>query len=118
MPLPNSYEVVLSTAGMTRHNIGIAYRKRSEISVYLDTQPAPGQWSWIGNEPAIQFHPPLPANVEIAIVRRTDASQIAHEFDRRALFLAHAVDENFTQLLHLLQEALEAEEVREGLEGL
>lgn len=88
--------------------ISIEYFDRSEISVLFDGVLTVTGWSWVGTtDHTISFSPAVPNGVEVMLIRATDLENIRHQFSMGAAFKASTVDEDFTQILHIAQEARE-----------
>lgn len=91
--------------------ISIEYFDRSEITVFFDDLPTVEgtDWSWVGStDHTISFPSPgVDAGVEVLVARNTDISVVRHIFTDGAAFLDETMDENFRQILHVVQEAKE-----------
>lgn len=90
-------------------DLSIGYIKRADISVYYDGLPAdPATWAWAGTtDKRINFTPNVPNGVEVLLVRKTQINGIIHVFSLGAKFNNSTMDQDFTQLLYLNQEAVE-----------
>lgn len=105
--MAQSVQRAVSDGTLTRVDLEINYLDRSEISVLRDGV-LDSTWSWIGADKAIGFAVPVPNGVEILVRRTTDIDEMRHSFVRGAAFIPASIDENFTQMLHIVQEATEA----------
>lgn len=86
--------------------ISIGYFKRGDLSVLFDGVQF-DEWGWLGSLNTIQFNTPVPAGVEITVVRDTQRAKVIHEFAKGAAFTNTAMDDDFRQMLYLSQEYLE-----------
>lgn len=105
-----SNQRVVSDGTLTTLDISFDYFDQSEIEVYFDSveqPPGGGAWMW-GSNRNILFIPAVPAGVEVLLQRKTDASAVRHAFSRGSAFRADTLDENFKQVLHIAQEAVES----------
>ena len=84
------------------------YLDRSEIAVFYDGTPT-SDWTWVGNENKIKLNPVPVINTEVLIKRSTDLSKLRHEYSAGAAFRAATLDESLSQVLHIAQEATEAQ---------
>lgn len=101
---------VVSDGTLTTLDISFNYFELTEIEVYFDSVPQPpggGAWMW-GSSSNILFIEPVPAGVEVLLQRRTNAANVRHEFSKGSSFRADTLDENFQQILHITQEAIES----------
>jgi len=90
-------------------DLSIDYLDRSEITVFYDLVPNTTDWSWVGlTEKRIAFSPAVPDGVEVLVRRSTDITKLRHEFSEGAAFTADSLDEDLKQVLHITQEASEA----------
>jgi hypothetical protein len=91
--------------------ISIEYFDRSEITVFFDELPTTEgvDWNWVGStDHTLSFPSPgVPNGVEVLVARNTDISDVRHIFVDGAAFLDETMDENFRQILHVVQEAKE-----------
>lgn len=97
---------VVSDGNLEFVSISFNYLDRSEISVYFDSVPN-STWAWVGDTNQIKFTPKVPNGVTVLIARMTDASALRHIFSEGAAFTAKTLDEDFRQVLHIVQEAKE-----------
>ena len=90
-------------------DLSIEYMKRADIAVFYDGLPAaPGSWAWVGTtDKRITFSPVVPNGVEVLIKRTTQINTIINKFANGAKFNNATMDQDFTQLLYLNQEAVE-----------
>lgn len=90
-------------------DISINYLDRTEIAVYFDAALTT-QWEWSGStDKRIVFtDSAVPIGVEVLVKRTTDISKLRHAFSEGAAFTPKALDEDLTQVLHIAQEANEA----------
>jgi len=88
--------------------LSIDYFDRSEISVYLDDVLSTA-WYWTTpTSKTIQFtDAPLALGVQVLVRRTTDISAVRHYFTGGAQFTYQTLDEDFKQILHIAQEAVE-----------
>lgn len=91
--------------------ISIEFFDQSEITVYLDDVLTTG-FSW-ATAKSIQFPAPVANGVQVLIRRTTDLSKPRHVFTQGASFNSITLDEDFTQVLHIAQEALEGSTLRD-----
>lgn len=91
--------------------ISIEYFDRSEITVFFDDLPTTEgvDWNWVGStDHTLSFPSPgVPNGVDVRVERNTDISDVRHIFVDGAAFLDETMDENFRQVLHVVQEAKE-----------
>lgn len=108
-----SNQRVVSDGTLVTLDVSFDFFDHSEIGVYFDSVPqtegpAPtGTWEW-GSTANIVFDPAVPNGVEVMLQRKTDASELRHEFTKGSEFKADTLDENFRQVLHIVQEATES----------
>jgi hypothetical protein len=90
-------------------SLSIDYLDRSEISVYYDAVLST-DWEWTATTGSIiQLIAPLPAvGTEVLIKRTTDITELRHQFSLGAAFTEATLDEDLLQILHIAQEAQEA----------
>lgn len=88
--------------------IEIEFFDKSEITAYLD-DAITTEWTW-ATDKSIRFDRPVLSGVEVLLRRSTDMSEPRHIFSLGAQFKDSTLDEDFTQMLHIVQEA------REGLQ--
>lgn len=104
-----STQSVVSDGTLAVLDISINYLDRDEISVYYNSLPNTTNWSWVGvSEKRIAFSPNVPNGTEVMVKRSTDLSGIRHNFSEGAAFTFLTLDEDLTQVLHIAQEASEA----------
>lgn len=101
-------QTVVSNGSLTSLAITLDYLSRDEISVSYDDVNIPtnsGQWGWVGTVSKTMVFTPSPANgVVVKVQRTTQLASMYHKFSEGAQFLPKILDENFDQLLHLVQE--------------
>lgn len=101
-------QTVVSNGSLTSLAITLDYLSRDEISVSYDDVNIPagsGQWGWVGTVSKTMTFTPSPANgVVVKVQRTTQLASMYHKFSEGAQFLPKILDENFDQLLHLVQE--------------
>jgi microcystin-dependent protein len=103
-----STQRVTSDGTLSSLALSIDYFDRDEISVFFDNIVDALPWSWVGlTEKTISFSPDVPNGVEVLVRRTTPLAEVFHDFDGGAAFVATTVDENFKQVLHIAQEAVE-----------
>ena len=103
-----STQQTVSSGSLSTLALSIEYLDRSEISVYINDLLS-SAWSWTTpTSKAIQFtDAPLPLGTTVLVRRVTDASAVRHSFTGGAQFTYKTLDEDFAQILHIAQEALE-----------
>lgn len=89
--------------------ISIEFFDKSEISVYFDNIPT-SAYVW-ATDKSLRFNSPVPQGVEVLIRRTTDLSEVRHVFSRGAQFKDSTLDDDFRQILHISQEAVEGANV-------
>lgn len=90
--------------------LSLEYFDRAEITVFIDGSPIPvgSGWSWVGStETRISFSPVIPAGGQVLVKRSTDMSAMRHQFSKGAQFIAEVLDEDYSQILRIAQEAKE-----------
>lgn len=87
-------------------DVSLQYIRRADISVLLDGV-ATDQWTWAGNLDAVAFPSPIPAGVEVTLIRATQSDKVIHEFAKGAKFVNTSMDTDFRQMLYLAQEYTE-----------
>ncbi len=89
--------------------IAISYFDRADISVFFDDVVDAYDWEWVGATDKIITFPggPIPEGVEVQVRRNTKLDEAYHVFKKGALFRELSMDENFEQILFLVQEAKE-----------
>jgi microcystin-dependent protein len=103
-----STQRVTSDGTLSSLALSIDYFDRDEISVFFDDVIDALPWAWVGlTEKTISFSPDVPNGVEVLVRRSTPIDEVFHDFDGGAAFVAKTVDENFKQVLHIAQEAVE-----------
>lgn len=104
-----SVQRVVSDGTLKIVDLSISYFDRSEIAVYINAKLYT-DWRWASDvENRIIFNSPIPAGVEVLIKRTTDISKLRHYFSKGSAFTAEALDEDLQQVLHIAQEATEAD---------
>lgn len=89
--------------------IEIEFFDKSEITAYFNNTPTTA-FVW-ATDKSIRFNSPVPNGVEVLIRRTTDLSQPRHIFSQGAQFKDSTLDEDFKQILHIAQEAVEGANV-------
>ena len=89
----------------------IEFFDQSEISVSLDDIPTTA-YVW-ATPNSISFNSVVPNGVQVLLRRTTDLSSVRHVFSLGAQFKDSTLDEDFTQILHIAQEALEGTTLRD-----
>lgn len=89
--------------------LSIDFFDKSEITVYLDSVPTIA-FTWATSS-SIRFNTPVPNGVEALIRRTTDLSSPRHVFSLGAQFKDSTLDDDFRQILHIAQEAVEGANV-------
>lgn len=103
-----STQTVVSDGSLALLDISIEYLDRSEITVYFNSVPT-AAWAWVGTtDKQITFTPAVAVGVVVLVKRTTVLSEIRHEFSLGAAFTAQSLDEGLKQVLHIAQEATEA----------
>lgn len=103
-----STQTVVSDGTLVLLDISIEYLDRSEITVYFNSTPTTA-WAWVGTtDKQITFSPAVPAGVTVLVKRTTVLSSLRHSFSLGAAFTAQYLDESLLQVLHITQEAVEA----------
>ena len=106
--MPQSTQRAISDGTLVSLDLSINYIDRSEIAVYFDAALTTA-WSWVGETAKqITFSHAVPKGVEVLVKRTTGISKLRHEFSKGAAFTAEVLDEDLTQVLHIAQEASEA----------
>lgn len=104
-----STQTVVSDGSLVLLDISIVYLDRSEISVYFDSVLQPTGWAWVGlTEKQITFSPAVPIGTVVLVKRTTVLADLRHKFSLGAAFTAQYLDEALRQVLHITQEAKEA----------
>lgn len=91
--------------------LSIKYIDKSEITVYVNSIET-SAYTW-ASDTSIRLNSVVPNGQEVLIRRTTDMSKIRHQFTTGAQFKASTLDEDFQQILHISQEALEGGTVRD-----
>lgn len=86
-------------------SLSIEFFDQSEISVFLDSIPTTA-YTW-ATATSIHMNAVVPNGVELLVRRTTDLSKVRHEFSLGAQFSDVTLDEDFKQVLHIAQEAIE-----------
>jgi len=106
--MANSTQTVVSDGGLVLLDISFDYLDRSSISVYFDSVLTE-DWAWVGvSDKQITFDPAVPDGTVVLVKRTTDLSELRHAFTLGAAFTAQSLDEDLKQVLHIAQEATEA----------
>ena len=106
--MAQSTQRAVSDGTLVSLDLSIHYIDRSEIAVYFDAVLTTA-WEWVGETaPQITFSQAVPNGVEVLVKRTTNISRLRHEFSKGAAFTAEVLDEDLTQVLHIAQEASEA----------
>ncbi len=95
-------------APLKKINLSFDYIDRGEIDVYVDNALL-DRSDWVFNsDTQIELNTGL-NNEEIILVKRTtDVSKLRHEYSMGSAFRADTLDESLKQVLHIAQEASEA----------
>uniref|UniRef100_A0AAU6W179 Peptidase S74 domain-containing protein n=4 Tax=unclassified bacterial viruses TaxID=12333 RepID=A0AAU6W179_9VIRU len=89
--------------------IALEFFDKSEISVYLNNAPTTA-YTW-ATDKSIRMDAVVPQGVELMFRRTTDLSQVRHVFSSGAQFKDSTLDDDFKQILHIAQEAVEGANV-------
>lgn len=89
--------------------IEIEFFDKSEITAYFDNIPTT-EFIW-ATDKSLRFNDPVPLGIEVLLRRTTDLSQPRHIFSQGAQFKDSTLDEDFKQILHIAQEAVEGANV-------
>lgn len=104
-----SIQRAASDGSLVLLGVSLEYFARDEITVYFNDVLNAYPWAWVGTTTnQISFTPAVPAGVEVKLVRTTDVSGIRNDFEGGAAFTDATLDENFLQVLRVVQEAKEA----------
>jgi len=107
--MANSTQTVVSDGSLVLLDVSIDYLERAEISVYYNSVLNTTNWAWVGTtDKQITFSPAVPATTEVMVKRTTDISVLRHTFSLGAAFTSQSLDEDLKQVLHIAQEASEA----------
>lgn len=103
-----STQSAVSDGTLSTLAISLDYWDRSEINVYINGVYTTA-WTWTTpTSSVIQFTAgPLANGTEVLVRRITDMSAVRHDYTGGAQFTYQTLDENFEQILHIAQEALE-----------
>lgn len=105
--MAQSTQRAVSDGSLALLDLSIDYLSRSEITVYFDDVLTTA-WAWVGeSDKKISFSTNVPIGVAVRVQRNTDSTELRHSYALGAAFTAGTLDENFTQVLHIAQEALE-----------
>lgn len=103
-----SFQSAVSDGSLTQLDLSIDYFTRDEIAVQFDGVVDALPWSWVGTtDRKIAFAPAVPAGVQVMVRRLTEVARPRHEFSLGAAFREQMVDENFEQMLRVVQELRE-----------
>lgn len=101
----STQSVMVTDTPLSLLNVSLDYFRRSEIAVYKNGLLMATGWNWVGTSAKqIQFNPAIPVGDIIIVRRTTDVSDMLNIFVGGAQFSEQAIDENFTQILHVAQE--------------
>lgn len=89
--------------------IAIEFFDKSEITVYLNNLPTT-EYTW-ATDKSIRMNTPVPQGVELMFRRTTDLAKVRHVFSAGAQFKDSTLDDDFKQILHIAQEAVEGANV-------
>ena len=94
--------------------LSIAFFDKTEIHVFRDGVEifTPADYVWATSN-SIQFPAPQALGVEILLRRVTDISEMRHIFTEGAQFTNQTLDEDYTQILHIAQEAVEGGNIQD-----
>lgn len=102
-----SEQTAVSDGTLSFIDISFDYLDRAEISVLFDGI-LNNTWTWSGVvEKRVLFSPAVANGVEVTVRRTTAIADMRHEFAGGAAFRKDTMDEDFTQLLHAVQELRE-----------
>lgn len=90
-------------------SLSINFFDKSEISVYLNNVPT-SAYTW-ATANSIHMNSVVPLGVELLVRRTTDLSEVRHVFSLGAQFKDSTLDDDFRQILHIAQEAVEGANV-------
>jgi hypothetical protein len=90
-------------------SLSINFFDKSEISVYLNNVPTTA-YTW-ATANSIHMNSAVPLGVELLVRRTTDLSEVRHVFSLGAQFKDSTLDDDFRQILHIAQEAVEGANV-------
>jgi len=90
-------------------SLSINFFDKSEISVYLNNVPT-SAYTW-ATANSIHMNSVVPNGVELLVRRTTDLSDVRHVFSLGAQFKDSTLDDDFRQILHIAQEAVEGANV-------
>lgn len=89
--------------------IEIEFFDKSEITAYFDNIPTT-EFIW-ATDKSLRFDDPVPNGIEVLLRRTTDLAAPRHIFSQGAQFKDSTLDEDFKQILHIAQEAVEGANV-------
>lgn len=107
--------------------LSLLYFNRSEISVFIadilteaGVPSADGVvWNWVGTtDNKISFTPAVPNGIEVLVKRSTAMDAPRHVYGLGAQFIFQTLDDNFTQVLRIAQEAVEGSTLEEVFNNL
>ena len=94
-------------------DLAIEYIDQADITVYVDDvliEPTGGvtpyTWEWL-TPTSLKITPDVPVGLVAMVRRGTHNAAMYHDFNAGAVFKDETMDENFLQLLYLVQEAKE-----------
>lgn len=103
-----SLQEVPSDGTLALLSVSLEYFDRPEIKVYFDGVEDALPWAWVGTaDKLISFDPPVPDGTVVLVKRISDLADIRHSLTGGAQFTDEVMDENFTQVLRIAQEAVE-----------
>jgi hypothetical protein len=89
--------------------IAIEFFDKSEITVYFNNIPTTA-FTW-ATDKSLHFNSVVPVGIEVLVRRTTDLSGVRHVFSAGAQFKDATLDDDFRQILHIAQEAVEGANV-------
>jgi Phage T7 tail fibre protein. len=104
-----STQRAVSNGTLQTLNLSINFFDKSEISVYLNNVPT-SAYTW-ATANSIHMNSVVPNGVELLVRRTTDISEVRHVFSLGAQFKDSTLDDDFRQILHIAQEAVEGANV-------
>lgn len=111
-----STQRAVSDGNLQMLRLSIVYLDRKDIQVLLAGVLSTA-WKWV-DDTTIRFDAVVPNGVEVRIKRTTDVSQSRHIFSKGAAFIEETLDEDFTQVLYIAQEAIEGANLAEMFQDL
>lgn len=106
--MANSTQTATSNGTLVLLDISIDYLDRAEITVYFNSVLTTA-WAWVGTtDKQITFSPAVPNGTVVLVKRTTDIAALRHTFSLGAAFTEQSLDEDLKQVLHIAQEASEA----------